>query len=137
MRDAIGSMEVEELATRRVQLDKEIRNQIALITEPWGISVSDVKIRNISIPKELQDAMSRVAQAQRERDSRIILSEVEKDISQMLVDAADVYAKNEKAIQLRAMAAVTESVKDHGGFVVVPSSLSDGFGKADEFLKRL
>lgn len=137
MRDVIGSMEIEEMATRRSQIDQEIRDQIALVTDPWGISVASVKIRNIIVPKDLQDALSKAAQAQRERDARVILAEVEKDISAMLVEAADVYDQNDHAIQLRAMHAVNDSVKDRGGVVVVPSSLGDSFGSTADFLKHL
>lgn len=137
MRDVVGNIEMEELSTRRKQIDKEIRDQIAEITEPWGISVTAVKIRDIIVPKDLQDALSKAAQAQRERDARIILAEVEKDISSMLVEAARIYDENEHAIQLRAMHAVSGSLKDNGGVVVVPSSLGDSFGNAADFLKRL
>lgn len=137
MRDVIGSMEIEEMATRRAQIDAEIRDQIATITEQWGVSVATVKIRNIIIPEELQDAMSKAAQAQRERDARVILAEVERDISAMLVEAANEYDANEHAMQLRAMHAVNDSVREHGGMIVVPSSLGDSFGNAADFLKRL
>lgn len=137
MRDVIGSMEIEELATRRRQIDIEIRDEIAMVTEPWGISVPNVKIRNIIVPKNLQDALSKAAQAQRERDSRVILAEVEKDLSEMLVDAANTYDQNPRALQLRAMHIVGDSVKDNGGMVVVPSSLGDGFVKPDDFFKHL
>lgn len=136
MRDVIGSMEIEELATRRVQIDKEICEQIAQITEEWGISVSTVKIRDITIPEELQDALSKAAQAQRERDARVTLAEVEKDISSMLVEAANEYDKNEHALQLRAIHAASEGAKD-GGMIVMPSSLGDGFARQEDFMKRL
>ena len=137
MRDVIGSMELEELATRRRQIDNEIRDQIAEITEPWGISVATVKIRDIIVPESLQNALSKAAQAQRERDARVILAEVEKDISLMLVEAANVYDQNERALQLRAMHAVNDGMRENGSMVVVPSSLGDSFGNAADFLKRL
>ena len=137
MRYVIGSMEIEELATRRKQIDNEIRDEIAAITEPWGISVATVKIRDIIVPENLQNALSKAAQAQRERDARIILAEVEKDISSMLVEAANVYDENEHALQLRAMHAVNDGMRDSGSMVVVPSSLGDSFGNAADFLKRL
>lgn len=137
MRDVIGSMEIEEMATRRNQIDDEIRDRIASLTEQWGISVPTVKIRNIIIPKDLQDAMSKAAQAQRERDARIILAEIEKDVSAMLVEAANVYDQNEHALQLRAMEAVNEGLKDKGGMIVVPNSLGGSFGNTLDFLKNL
>lgn len=136
MRDVIGSMELEELATRRAHIDKEICDQIGSITEPWGISVITVRIRDIAVPLELQDALSKAAQAQRERDARVILAEVEKDISSMLVEAANEYDKNEHALQLRTIHAASDGIRD-GGMVVVPSALGNSFGKAEEFLKQL
>ena len=137
MRDVIGSMELEELATRRQQIDNEIRDQIAEITEPWGVSVATVKIRDIIVPESLQNALSKAAQAQRERDARVILAEVEKDISSMLVEAANEYDRNEHALQLRAMHAVNDGMRENGSIVVVPSSLGDSFGNAADFLKKL
>lgn len=136
MRDVIGSMDMEEMATRRQQIDREIRDEIAALTEQWGISVATVKIRDIIVPENLQQSLSKTAQAQRERDARIILAEVEKDISSMLVEAAHVYDENEHALQLRAMHAVSDGIKD-GGMVVVPNALGDSFGNAADFLKRL
>lgn len=137
MRDVIGSVAIDELATRRRQLDKEIRDEIAVVTEDWGISVTAVKIRNIIIPKDLQDSLSKAAQAQRERDARVILGEVEKDLAEMLVDAANTYDKNDRALQLRAMHIVNESMREKGGMVVVPNSLGDSLGSSADFLKRM
>lgn len=88
LRDVIGSVELEELATRRPQIDAQVRDQIAGLTEAWGISVATVKIRDIVVPPELHDALSKAAQAQRERDARMIMAEVEGDIAEMLVTAA-------------------------------------------------
>ena len=93
-------------------------------------TVLSVEIRDIMIPKELQDALSKEAQAERERNARVILAEVEKDISSMLVDAAHVYEENEVALRLRTMHLLYESVKGSGGTVVIPSAYSEGFSDA-------
>ena len=86
-----------------------------------------VEIRDIVIPQELQEVMSTEAQAERERNARVILAEVEKDISEMFVEAAEVYDKNPKAMQLRAMNLAYEGAKDGKGILLAPSSLADGF----------
>lgn len=137
LRDVIGSIELEELATRRPHVDAQVRDQIANLTEPWGVSVATVKLRDIVVPRELQDALSRAAQAQRERDARVIMAEVEGDIAEMFVNAADVYSKNEHALQLRAIQAASEGAKNGKGLVIVPNALADSLGKTDDFLSRL
>ena len=86
-----------------------------------------VEIRDIMIPKELQDALSKEAQAERERNDRIILAEVEKDISEMFVEAAEVYDRNPRAMKLRAMNLAYEGAKDSKGVLLAPSALADGF----------
>lgn len=127
LRDAIGRVDIADLAMRRKDLDRELQEILEEKTAAWGVSVMSIEIRNISIPVELQDAMSKEAQAVRERNARITLAEVEKDISEMFVEAADVYAKNDKALQLRAMNLIYESVKEKGGLIVTPSDFADAF----------
>ena len=95
--------------------------------EQWGITVLSVEIRDISIPRELQNALSREAQAQKERDARMILAEVERDISEMFVEAADVYDRNPRALKLRAMNLAYEGAKDAKSVLLAPSALADGF----------
>ncbi len=99
----------------------------------WGISVSSVEIENIFVPKELQDALSRKAQADREREARLALTEAERDVSEIYVEAAEIYQKNTLAVQIRAMNLVNEGVREKGGMVVVPSAYSEGFGSPDDF----
>lgn len=89
-----------------------------------------VEIRDIVIPQELQEVMSAEAQAEREKNARMVLAEVEKDISAMLVDAAHVYEENDVALRLRTMHLLYESVKGSGGTVVIPSAYSEGFSDA-------
>lgn len=130
MRDVIGQISLSEIAMRRAYLDEELKRIITEKVDDWGIAVIAVEIRDIVIPKELQAAMSRQAQAERERDARLILAEVERDISEMYVDAATNYGQPEKALALRTMNLVYDSVKETGGTVVIPSSYSEGFNEA-------
>lgn len=135
LRDAVGRINLAEVATRREQLDSEIKDILDSKTRTWGITVVSVEIRDIAIPKELQDAMSKEAQAERERNARLLLAEAEKDISEMFVDAADVYDRNDRAMQLRTMNLIYESVKEKGGLVIAPSAFGEAFNNIDSFLK--
>jgi len=130
LRDAIGRASVSGGAIRRNQLDQELQEVIEERTSLWGITVLSVEIRDIVIPQELQEVMSTEAQAEREKNARMVLAEVEKDISSMLVDAAHVYEENEVALRLRTMHLLYESVKGSGGTVVIPSAYSEGFSDA-------
>ena len=130
LRDAIGRASVSEVAIRRNQLDQELQEVIEERTSVWGITVLSVEIRDIVIPQGLQEVMSAEAQAEREKNARMVLAEVEKDISAMLVDAANVYEENDLAVRLRTMHLLYESVKGSGGTVVIPSAYSEGFSDA-------
>lgn len=135
LRDAVGRINLSEVATRREQLDNEIKDILEEKTRTWGITVISVEIRDIAIPKELQDAMSKEAQAERERNARLLLAEIEKDISEMFVEAASVYDQNDKAMQLRTMNLIYESVKEKGGLVIAPSAFGEAFNNIEGFLK--
>ncbi|WP_368656399.1 slipin family protein [uncultured Slackia sp.] len=127
LRDAIGQLNLADISTRRKQIDHELEKMLDSKCEAWGITVLSVEIRDIVIPEELQDALSREAQAERERNARIILAEVEKDISEMFVEAADVYAENPDAMKLRAMNLAYEGVCSSGGVLLAPSDLAGAF----------
>lgn len=127
MRKAIGRNSVAEVATRRDQIDDELKDEIEKKLSPWGIDIIGVEIRDIVVPKELQEAMSREAIAEREKEARMVLAEAEKDISDMLADASETYRDNDVAMRLRTMHLAYESVKSSGGRVVLPSSFSEGF----------
>lgn len=127
MRDAIGQLDLTDLSPRRKQIDKDLEEQLGEKCEQWGISVLSVEIRDITVPEELQNALSREAQAQSERNARVLLTEVEKDISEMLVEAAASYEKAPLALKLRSMNMAYEGVKDGRGVLLAPSSLADGF----------
>ncbi|NTW29043.1 MAG: slipin family protein [Coriobacteriia bacterium] len=138
MRDAVGRVTLAEIAMSRSQLDRELQKTVGAVTVPWGITIVSVQIRDIVVPKELQDAMSRGAQAERERDARITLAEVEKDIAEMFAAAALVYDASETALRLRTMNLIYESVRQKGGLVVVPSAFSEGFNDvASDLLSKL
>lgn len=133
LRDAIGCVELADLSHRRRQLDNDLQVLLDAKCAEWGISVSSVEIKNIFVPKDLQDALSRKAQAEREREARMALAEAERDISEIYVEAAEVYQKNTLAVQIRAMNLVNEGVREKGGMVVVPSAYSEGFGAPEDF----
>lgn len=127
LRDAIGRGSVAEVAIRREQLDRELKRALEEKAGAWGVAVLSVEVRDIVLPKELQDAMSLEAQAEQRKKARIILAEAEQDIVEMLDDAGARYSENEAAIRLRAMHLLYESVRETGGTVVLPSSFSEGF----------
>lgn len=127
LRDAIGQQDLGDLAVRRKQIDRELQEIMGEKCEQWGIAVLSVEIRDITVPEELQNALSREAQAERERNARVMLAEVEKDISEMFVEAADEYDKNPRAMQLRAMNLAYEGARDGHGVIFAPSNIADGF----------
>lgn len=127
LRDAIGRNVITDLISRRVRLDEELKAAIAEKVEPWGISVLSVEIRDVVIPRSLQEAMSAEARAERERDAQIVLAEVERDIAAMLHDASDIYRDDECAFKLRQMHLLNQGVKGAGGTLVVPSAYTQGF----------
>ncbi|MEG0016241.1 MAG: slipin family protein [Gordonibacter sp.] len=136
LRDVIGGMNISQMGMRRAQMDKEIADILERKTSEWGITVVSVEISDIKIPEELQEAMSAEARAEREYNARIILAEVEKEISEMFVDAARIYKEEDAALQLRAMSFVSDSVKEKGGLVVIPSALSEAFEGLESIAKK-
>lgn len=127
LRKAIGRTTVAEVATRRDQLDVELKEELTEKLNPWGIDVIEVEIRDIVVPKDLQHSMALESIAERERNARIILAEAERDISEMLKDAADAIDGNADAMRLRTMHLAYESVKQSGGTLMVPSAFTEGF----------
>lgn len=127
LRDAIGRNAITDLISRRVRLDEELKSAIEQKVEPWGISVLSVEIRDVVIPRSLQEAMSAEARAERERDAQIVLAEVESDIAAMLHEASDIYRDDECAFKLRQMHLLNQGVKGAGGTLVVPSAYTQGF----------
>lgn len=127
LRDAIGRASVSEVAIRRNQLDQELQEVIEERTSVWGITVLSVEIRDIVIPQGLQEVMSAEAQAEREKNARMVLAEVEKDIAAMMHEAADIYRDDEVALRLRSMHLLSSGMKESKGTLVVPSAYTEGF----------
>ncbi|WP_270296733.1 slipin family protein [Eggerthella sinensis] len=127
LRDAIGRKTITDIIAHRNQLDEELKEAIEEKATPWGVSILFVEIRDIIIPKDLQEAMSAEARADKNRDARISLVEVERDIASMLHDASEIYTNDPIAFKLRQMHLVNESLRESKGSLVVPSSYADGF----------
>jgi membrane protease subunit (stomatin/prohibitin family) len=128
LRDAIGRHELGEMLSNRDRLGREIQQVLDAKTNAWGITVQSVEIRDIIIPKELEDAMSRQAQAERERQSRIILSQAEMEIAASFETASEHYRNNPVAFHLRAMNMVFEGLKKKGSMIIVPSTAVETMG---------
>src|SRR5207248_10245095 len=122
LRDIIGTHTLEQMLTQREALGKALQEMLDRKTNPWGISVQSVEIRDVSIPDNLEDAMSKQAQAERERQARVILSMAETEIASKFVEAARHYQNNPVAIHLRAMNMLYEGLKEKGSMVIVPST---------------
>jgi len=125
LRDIIGRMMLADILVGRSVIDKELQQVIDERTTPWGVTVQSVEIRDIVIPQDLEDAMSRQAQAERERQARVILGESEKQIAESFAEASRAYLDNPTALHLRAMNMLFEGLKEKGAMVIVPSSAVD------------
>jgi regulator of protease activity HflC (stomatin/prohibitin superfamily) len=128
LRESIGRHELAQMITEREMLGRELQRILDEKTNPWGITAQSVEIRDVRIPQALEDAMSRQAQAERERQARIILGQAETDISANFVKAASAYAENPVALHLRAMNMLYEAIKERGSMVIVPSSAVETMG---------
>jgi len=128
LRESIGRHELAQMITDREALGRELQRILDEKTSPWGITVQSVEVRDVRIPQALQDAMSRQAQAERERQARIILGQAETEISDKFVKAAEAYASNPTALHLRAMNMLYEAIKERGSMVIVPSSAVETMG---------
>jgi len=125
LREIIGQMELADILVGRARMDEELQGIIDERTTPWGITVQSVEIRDVVIPGGLEDAMSRQAQAERERQARVILGESEEQIADSFAKAAEAYRDNPTALHLRAMNMLFEGLKEKGAMVIVPSSAVD------------
>jgi regulator of protease activity HflC (stomatin/prohibitin superfamily) len=125
LREMIGASPLSALLADRKQADAQLREDIGRKTAEWGISVISVEIRDVTIPAGLQDAMSREAQAERERAARVILGAAERDIAENFLKAAEIYATNPAALQLRAMNIIYETTKERGATVLIPTAMVD------------
>ncbi len=122
LREIIGRHTLAEMLTQREALGKALQEMLDRKTNPWGISVQSVEIRDVIIPQGLEDAMSKQAQAERERQARIILSTAETEIASKFIEAARPYQNNPVAMHLRAMNMLYEGLKEKGSMIIVPST---------------
>jgi len=125
LREVIGQMDLANILIGRAKMDDELQKIIDERTTPWGVTVQSVEIRDVVIPQDLEDTMSRQAQAERERQARVILGESEKQIANSFSEASQAYIENPTALHLRAMNMLFEGLKEKGALVIVPSSAVD------------
>ncbi|MBN1309968.1 MAG: slipin family protein [Anaerolineae bacterium] len=125
LREIIGKMDLASILVGREMMDADLQHIIDARTTPWGVTVQSVEIRDVIIPEGLEDAMSRQAQAERERQARVILGESEEQIAESFRRAAEAYTNSPTALHLRAMNMLFEGLKEKGALVIVPSSAVD------------
>ena len=128
LRESIGRHELAQMITERETLGRELQRILDEKTNPWGITVQSVEVRDVTIPQGLQDAMSRQAQAERERQARVILGAAEVQVSDQFAEASRVYNDNPGALHLRGMNMLYEAIREKGSMVIVPSSAVETMG---------
>ncbi len=128
LREMIGATELQHLLSDRHTADEKLKLSISAKVANWGVSATSVEIRDVVIPKELQDAMSRQAQAEREKDARVTLASAEQAIAQQVLAAAAIYANNPTALRLRQMNLLYEMNKERGTTVLIPTEMADSLG---------
>jgi regulator of protease activity HflC (stomatin/prohibitin superfamily) len=125
LREMIGASPLSALMSERKLADQQLKDEIGRKTADWGVSAISVEIRDVAIPSALQDAMSRQAQAEREKEARVILGSAEQLVAKKFLEAANIYAQNPAALQLRAMNIIYESTKERGATILIPSAMVD------------
>jgi regulator of protease activity HflC (stomatin/prohibitin superfamily) len=125
LREMIGASPLSALMSERKLADQQLKDEIGRKTADWGVSAISVEIRDVAIPSALQDAMSRQAQAEREKQARVILASAEQEVAKKFLEAANIYAQNPAALQLRAMNIIYESTKERGATILIPSAMVD------------
>jgi regulator of protease activity HflC (stomatin/prohibitin superfamily) len=128
LRDIIGRTSLADLLRGREKIEEELQQLIDARSTPWGVTVQSVEMRDIVIPSQLQEAMSREAQAAREKRARIILGEAEMEIAQSFETASRVYQDNPTALHLRAMNMLYEGLKEKGALMLIPSTAVESMG---------
>ncbi len=128
LRDIIGRTSLGDLLKGRERIEEELQKLIDQRSNPWGVTVQSVEMRDVVIPESLQDAMSREAQAAREKQARIILGQAEVEIANMFMRAAESYRENPTALHLRAMNMLYEGLKEKGALMLVPSTAVESMG---------
>jgi regulator of protease activity HflC (stomatin/prohibitin superfamily) len=130
LREMVGASLLSTLLSERKQGDQLLREEIGRKTAEWGVAVLSVEIRDIGVPPALQDAMSRQAQAEREKLARVLLGQAEQEIAQKFVEAANIYANSATALQLRAMNIIYETTKERGATILIPTTMVDSMNPA-------
>ena len=128
LRESIGRHELAQMITERESIGVELQRTLDEKTNPWGITIQSVEVRDVQIPQALEDAMSREAQAERERRARVIYGQAETEAAEKFVNASKVYEGHPMALHLRAMNMLYEAMKEKGAMVVVPSSAVETMG---------
>jgi len=128
LRESIGRHELAQMITERETMGRELQRILDEKTNPWGITVQSVEIRDVRIPQSLEDAMSQQAQAERERQARVILGHAEVQVSEQFAEASRVYNDNPGALHLRGMNMLYEAIREKGAMVLVPSSAIETMG---------
>jgi regulator of protease activity HflC (stomatin/prohibitin superfamily) len=128
LRESIGRHQLAQMITERETLGQELQKILDEKTTPWGITVQSVEIRDVRIPQALENAMSQQAQAERERQARVILGEAEVQVSEQFAQASRVYNDNPGALHLRGMNMLYEAIREKGAMVIVPSSAIETMG---------
>jgi regulator of protease activity HflC (stomatin/prohibitin superfamily) len=128
LRESIGRHQLAQMITERETLGNELQKILDEKTTPWGITVQSVEIRDVRIPQALENAMSQQAQAERERQARVILGEAEVQVSEQFAQASRVYNDNPGALHLRGMNMLYEAIREKGAMVIVPSSAIETMG---------
>jgi regulator of protease activity HflC (stomatin/prohibitin superfamily) len=130
LREIVGSSLLSTLPSERKQGDQLLREEIGRKTAEWGAAVLSVEMRDIGVPPALQDAMSRQAQAEREKLARVLLGQAEQEIAEKFVEAADIYARSPAALQLRAMNIIYQTTKERGATILIPTAMVDSMNPA-------
>jgi len=128
LREMIGSTELSRLLSDRKAADEQLRLTITAKTATWGVTARSVEIKDVAIPRELQDAMSRQAQAEREKDARVTLASAEREIAVQVLEAARLYGSDSNALKLRQMNLLYEMNKERGTTVLIPTDMANSLG---------
>ncbi|MBN9562910.1 MAG: slipin family protein [Alphaproteobacteria bacterium] len=137
LREMIGASDLSRILSDRHAADEQLRNTIAEKTATWGVGVVSVEIKDVVIPRELQDAMSRQAQAEREKTARVTLASAEQAIAQQVLEAAALYAQHPMALKLRQMNLLYEMNKDRGTTVLIPTDMANSLGETAAVVRAL
>jgi regulator of protease activity HflC (stomatin/prohibitin superfamily) len=128
LREMIGATDLSRLLSDRQAADEQLRKTISAKTSTWGVTARSVEIKDVSIPRELQDAMSRQAQAEREKDARVTLASAERAIAEQVLEAAKLYGTDPNALKLRQMNLLYEMNKERGTTVLIPTDMATSLG---------